>query len=196
MRIVRLGTRLLIGGLFVGHGAQKLAGAFDGPGIEGTAKMMDKIGMHPPKVNAYAAGITETVGGAMFALGSATPLAGAALIGTMVTAIRKVHGPNGPWITQRGWEYNAVLIAAIMAIVEDEYGVAAGLGALGLGAAASAVTVELSQPAPEPTPYPTDLPAAEQTTGSAGSASQKGDTGTVTTEPIRVEPSPSADSRG
>jgi len=41
MRISRLATRLLIGGLFVGHGAQKLAGAFDGPGIEGTEKMTD-----------------------------------------------------------------------------------------------------------------------------------------------------------
>jgi len=184
MRISRLATRLLIGGLFVGHGAQKLAGAFDGPGIEGTEKMMDKIGMHPPKANAYAAGVTETGGGAMFALGKATPLAGAALIGTMVTAIRKVHGSNGPWVTKRGWEYNAVLIAAIMAIVEDEYGAAAALGALGLGAAASALTIELSTPPREAgsQPYPT--------------SANQGETGTVTPEVIRVESSRTAASRG
>ena len=33
-----LGTlllRLTVGGLFVGHGLQKLTGAFDGPGLDG-----------------------------------------------------------------------------------------------------------------------------------------------------------------
>jgi putative oxidoreductase len=182
MKIVRLATRLLIGGLFVGHGTQKLIGAFEGPGIDGTEQMMEKIGMHPPRANAYAAAVTETAGGAMFALGRATPLAGAALIGTMVTAIRKVHAPNGPWITKSGWEYNAVLIAAITAIIEDEYNIAAALAALGLGAAASAAVIQSAEQAQVET-YPTDAPAVDQTSGSA----DQGDTGTVTPEEVRAE---------
>jgi putative oxidoreductase len=155
----RLAARLVIGGLFVGHGMQKLQGSFDGPGIEDTAKMMDRIDMRPGVANAYAAGITETAGGAMLALGAATPLAAASLIGTMITAIRKVHGKNGPWITDRGWEYNAVLIAALLAIVDggpgpvsvdairrkSSRGPFAMLGALGLGAAASTIAVELGR---------------------------------------------------
>jgi putative oxidoreductase len=36
----------------------------------------------------------------------------------MVTAIRKVHWQNGPWNTKRGYEYNAVLIAALTALAE------------------------------------------------------------------------------
>jgi len=36
----------------------------------------------------------------------------------MVTAIRKVHIKNGPWVTQGGFEYNAVLIGAMAALVE------------------------------------------------------------------------------
>jgi putative oxidoreductase len=36
----------------------------------------------------------------------------------MTTAIRKVHWPNGPWVTQGGWEYNAVLIAALTALAD------------------------------------------------------------------------------
>ncbi len=36
----------------------------------------------------------------------------------MTTAIRKVHLPNGPWAVKGGWEYNAVLIAAVTALVE------------------------------------------------------------------------------
>jgi putative oxidoreductase len=192
MKIARLATRLLIGGLFVGHGTQKLFGAFDGPGVDGTEAMMAKLKMHPPRVSAYAAGLSETAGGAMFAMGSATPLAGAALIGTMITAIRKVHAPNGPWVTKGGYEYNAVLIAAITAIVEDEYGVPAALAALGLGAVASAITIELSnaelsdaelskpelsEPAPA---YPVDAIAAQ------------GETGTVTPDVVRAESSRTA----
>jgi putative oxidoreductase len=164
MRIVRLATRLLVGGLFVGHGTQKLMGAFNGPGIEGTEKMMSKLEMEPAKANAYAVGVTETVGGAMFAAGARTPLAGGALIGTMITAIRKVHLKNGPWISDGGFEYNLVLIATILSIIEDgpgmlsidrlrgkhQTGVPAALGALLLGAGASAAVVELSTPKAKP----------------------------------------------
>jgi putative oxidoreductase len=159
MNTGRLAARVVIGGLFVGHGLQKLQGKFDGPGIDGTAEMMDKIGMRPAVPNAYAAGVTETAGGAMLALGAATPLAAASLIGTMITAIRTVHGQNGPWITNRGWEYNAVLIAALLAIVDggpgpisvdairrkSHRGPLAMIGALGLGAAASTVAVGLGR---------------------------------------------------
>jgi putative oxidoreductase len=145
--------------------------------------MMDGIGMHPPRVNAYAAGLTETAGGAAFAVGTATPLAGAALIGTMITAIRKVHGPNGPWITKQGWEYNAVLIAAIAALIEDQYNVAVALGAIGLGAAASAAAIQLAQPPVATESYPADATTADESVGSAGA----GDTGTVTPERVRAD---------
>ena len=62
MHLARLATRVVIGGLFVGHGTQKLFGSFGGPGIEGTQQMMGAIGMHPTQQHAYAAGVTETVG--------------------------------------------------------------------------------------------------------------------------------------
>jgi len=74
----------------------------------------------------------------------------------MITAIRKVHLANGPWATKGGYEYNLVLIAALLALAEDGPGSlsldgALGLrttglpwsvGALALGAAASAATTE------------------------------------------------------
>lgn len=159
MNTGRLVARVVIGGLFVGHGLQKLAGKFDGPGIEGTAEMMESIDMRPAKANAYAAGITETVGGTMLALGAATPIAAASLIGTMITAIRTVHGKNGPWITDHGYEYNLVMIAALLAIVDggpgpisvdklrrkNTRGLPAALASLGLGAAASTLAVELGR---------------------------------------------------
>ena len=36
--------------------------------------------------------------------------------GAMTSAVYHVHAPNGPWVTKGGWEYNAVLTAAVFAI--------------------------------------------------------------------------------
>ncbi|MDX6307225.1 MAG: putative oxidoreductase [Nocardioidaceae bacterium] len=162
MKIGRLAARLVIGSLFVGHGTQKLFGWFDGPGLAGTDGMMESLNLRPGRRNSLAAGITETTGGALLAAGLATPVAGAGLIGTMITAIRKVHLPNGPWVAKGGYEYNLVLIAAVMALVEegpgdlsfdhalgldDWHGPAWALAALGAGAATSAIVISLGQQA-------------------------------------------------
>ncbi|MEA2333046.1 MAG: putative oxidoreductase [Thermoleophilaceae bacterium] len=152
MNAGRLIARLTIGGLFVGHGTQKLFGWFDGPGPEGTAEMMENLGLRPPREQALAAGITETAGGAMLALGALTPLAGALLSGTMFTAIRKVHLPKGLWNTGGGYEFNLVLVAAVAALIDggpgrpsvdhalgiDRTGSGWALAALAAGAAGSA----------------------------------------------------------
>jgi putative oxidoreductase len=77
---------------------------------------MESLQMRPARLNALAAGVTETAGGALLAAGLATPLAAAGLTGVMTTAIRKVDLPNGPWAANGGWEYNAVLIAGVTAL--------------------------------------------------------------------------------
>jgi putative oxidoreductase len=159
MNVARFVARGVIGGLFIGHGTQKLMGWFGGPGLEGTDGMMASLGMHPPRRNALAAGVSETAGGALLVAGLATPLASAALIGTMITAIRKVHLPNGPWSSNGGYEYNLVLIAALLALSEEgpgdisldaalgneRAGLRWSLGALALAAATSTAAIELGR---------------------------------------------------
>ena len=159
MNLGRLLARAVIGGLFIGHGTQKLFGWFDGPGPDGAAQMMDKVQLHPPRRHAMAGGVTETAGGTLVALGLATPLGAAALTGTMITAIRKVHAKNGPWVTNGGYEYNLVLIAALFALVDggpgafsldrllgiDDTGPAWALGALAAGAATSAAVIAFGE---------------------------------------------------
>ncbi|NSL51416.1 DoxX family protein [Calidifontibacillus erzurumensis] len=108
--------RLVIGILFIGHGAQKLFGWFGGYGIKGTGGWFESIGMKPGTTMAVLAGLTEFIGGALFALGLLTPFAGVLIAGTMVVAIIKVHGPNGLWITANGYEYNLTLIAVAIGI--------------------------------------------------------------------------------
>jgi putative oxidoreductase len=124
--IAVLTLRLVVGTLFVGHGMQKLAGWFGGSGIDGTAKVMDHLEMRPGRVNAIAAGLMEAGGGLLLASGFLTPLAAAMLVATMIVAVRTVHFANGIWNTEKGYEYNLVLVAVALATV------AAGPGAISL----------------------------------------------------------------
>jgi len=118
MKLGALALRGLIGGLFIGHGTQKLFGWFGGPGLEGASGMMEKLELRPPRRHALLAGAAEAGGGLLLTLGAFTPLATMMVTGSMTTAIRKVHASNGPWVTGGGWEYNAVLIAAVTALAE------------------------------------------------------------------------------
>ena len=129
MKIGRLFLRLVVGGLFVGHGTQKLFGWFDGPGLDTTAQGFESLGLRPGRPNAIAAGAAEAGGGALLAVGLETPFAASVLVATMLTAIHRVHAKNGPWSSNGGYEYNLVLIAAALALAE------VGPGALSLDAA-------------------------------------------------------------
>jgi putative oxidoreductase len=99
--------RLTVGLLLAAHGSQKLFGWFGGDGLDGTAAFLGKVGYSPAKAFAVISGLSEFGGGLMFAAGLATPLAAAAVIGTMSNAIA-VLGSTGLWSPQ-GYEYPLVL---------------------------------------------------------------------------------------
>jgi len=182
--MARLILRTLMGVLFMGHGLQKLRGWFGGYGIEGTAGFFESIGLRPGKRHATAAGVAETAGGALLTLGFLTPAAAAALIGTMTTAVKTVHLEKGPWVSEGGWEYNAVIIAALAALVETGPGPASldrSLGIelsgpawamLALGAGVGGAFANLAQAS-----------AAPQT---AEESRDAGESGTVATPPADV----------
>jgi putative oxidoreductase len=139
--------RATIGALFVGHGMQKLAGWFGGPGIKGRAGGFEKMGLKPGVAHAVAAGVSETAGGALLITGRANPIAGTLLTGTMTTAIEKVHLQKGVWNTNGGYEYNLVLVAALFAITAEEDGLGWALAQLVAGVAGGLAVSRL--PAPE-----------------------------------------------
>lgn len=118
MKLGRLLLRLTVGSLFFGHGTQKLFSWFGGNGLDTTSKFFDAVGIRPGRRNAIAAGAAEAGGGAALALGFATPLSASVLTATMLTAVHRVHFKNGPWVTNNGYEYNIVLIAAVLALAE------------------------------------------------------------------------------
>ncbi len=115
--IALLVLRLVLGGVFVAHGAQKLFGSFGGPGIEGTAGFHEQLGIKPAKPMAILAGLAEFVGGMLVAAGFLTPLAALALIVVMIVAIVKVHLKNGFFAASGGYEFNLVLIAVAVALI-------------------------------------------------------------------------------
>jgi putative oxidoreductase len=188
MQIARLLLRVTLGGLFFGHGTQKLKGWFGGHGLEATSGMFEQLGLHPGRRNAIASGVSEAGGGAAMALGLATPLAAASLIGSMITAIHRVHIKNGPWISNQGYEYNVILILAAALIAElgpgpvsldhvlgtEKSGPAWGLAALAMGGAGAVAVHQLAkasapaEPGDEPSEEATE--AAEAPTAPAEAA--------------------------
>jgi putative oxidoreductase len=84
-------TRLVFGGLFACHGAQKLFGVLGGHQMTGNPKML-------------AAGIIEFFGGSLIALGIAASLAAFIACGEMAYAFFTVHYPRGFWPIMNGGE--------------------------------------------------------------------------------------------
>ncbi|MGH2930208.1 MAG: DoxX family protein, partial [Solirubrobacteraceae bacterium] len=179
MSLGRLLLRLSIGGFFFGHGTQKLLGWFGGHGLEGTGQFFESLGLRPGRRHAMAAGAAEAGGGTLIALGAFTPLAASTLTATMLTAIKRVHFKNGPWSSNGGYEYNLVLIAAVLALAETGPGslsvdsargssmhgpkwalLALALGIL--GAAGAHVAAGAAEP-----PEPATPSAADETTAAA-----------------------------
>lgn len=178
--------RIGLGTLMAGHGLQKLAGKFGGPGLDGAAAGFEQMGFKPGRTYATAAGLSETIGGGLLAAGMYTPLGAAMITGAMAVAIAKVHLKNGLWVTEGGAEYNLLIIAAAFALTEHGSTFPAvdglitkrrkGFGwalfelALGVGAAAAVVTAAersaeaiaaSAQPAPTPTDAAPDDPTTE-----------------------------------
>jgi putative oxidoreductase len=96
--------RLAVGLSLAAHGTQKLFGWFGGYGIEGFGAFLSSVGYPAGTTLALVTGLSEALGGLCLALGLFTPLAAAAIIGTMVNAIgvgwtgftaKTFFGPDG-----------------------------------------------------------------------------------------------------
>jgi putative oxidoreductase len=122
MNLGLLILRLVVGLLLAGHGAQKLFGWFGGHGLRGTSGFFDQLGLKPGHLQARAAGALELGGGILLALGLLTPFASMAVIAVMTAAVIAVHGRKGPWATDGGYEYNAVLAAVAFALASVSAG--------------------------------------------------------------------------
>ena len=109
--------RAALGGLMAGHGAQKLFGTFNGPGIEGTTGFMEMLGLKPGRPWAYLAGVSEFGGGVLTLLGFLNPVGPLGVIGSMAMATTTAHKGKPIWVTEGGAELPVTNIAAATALL-------------------------------------------------------------------------------
>jgi putative oxidoreductase len=115
--LVLLVFRCTLGVMIFLHGYNHLWGS---GGVAGTAGWFESLGFRPAKVHALMSGLVELAVAAGLILGLLTPVACAALIGTMVVAGWAAHRPNGFFIFRDGYEY--VLIVAVSAVALATFG--------------------------------------------------------------------------
>lgn len=102
-------VRVVVGTIFAAHGAQKLFGAFGGSGLADTVEKMGLLG--------YPVTIGEFFGGVGLIVGFLTRFSAASLIVIMLGAIGMVHGANGFFLANGGFEYNLALIGLLAPIL-------------------------------------------------------------------------------
>nr|WP_225777162.1 DoxX family protein [Pseudomonas sp. Marseille-Q3773] len=114
--------RILVGIIFMAHGAQKLFGLFGGYGLEGTGQWMESIGLAPGYLMALLSGSAEFFGGLALLIGLLARPAALALTVTLVVAIFSVHIGNGLFMSNNGYEFALALLAGTVAVLIEGAG--------------------------------------------------------------------------
>ena len=104
--------RVVVGVVFVMHGAQKLF-TF---GIAGTVGTFAQMGAPLPEITAPLVAVLEFAGGAALILGLLTPLIATLLALNMLVATVLVHMSAGFFASEGGYELTLTLLAASVAL--------------------------------------------------------------------------------
>jgi putative oxidoreductase len=108
-------SRVFVGAIFMAHGAQKLFGAFGGPGLSAVVQMMGPLG--------YLVSIGEFFGGLGLMFGFLSRFSAASISLIMLGAIATVHAKFGffmNWAGNQageGFEYHLLAIGVLLTIV-------------------------------------------------------------------------------
>ena len=110
-----LAARVFVGVVFVAHGAQKLFGAFGGPGLAAFVGMMGPLG--------YLVAVGEFFGGLGLIFGFLARFSAASIILIMLGAVWMIHAKIGffmNWTGHQageGFEFHLLAIGALLPIV-------------------------------------------------------------------------------
>jgi len=109
-----LAVRVVVGIIFMVHGAQKMFGAFGGPGLD---MVMSAKGPGGGGAIGLLVAIGEFFGGLGLLVGFLSRFSAASLILIMLGAIALVHGRNGFLLSAQGYEYNLALIGLLLPVL-------------------------------------------------------------------------------
>jgi putative oxidoreductase len=115
-----LPVRLALGAVFVAHGAQKVFGAWGGPGLGRFTSGQAPLGLRPAWLWLGAAAVAELAGGALVLVGLLTRLGALLLLPVMLVAMFGVHWAGGFFITNApvpGVEYTLALAGMCLALL-------------------------------------------------------------------------------
>ena len=113
--------RVVVGVVFLAHGAQKVLGWFGGHGFGATMSGMQHIGIPAPF--AFLAIVAEFFGGLGLIVGLLGRVAAFGIFVEMVVAVLKIHGANGLFMNwagnQRGegFEFHLLALALLLAVM-------------------------------------------------------------------------------
>jgi len=174
-----LATRVVLGGYLAVHGAQKLFGAFEGPGLDAVSGGFEGMGLRPGRAMATLAGASELGGGVLTAAGLADPLGPLAIAGTMVVA-SAVHRKAGPLSAKGGYELPLTNLAAAVALIASGPGRfrlgpplpasltrLAAIGGVGLAGVSLAQLLRFQPPVPDESTEASDDESVEAESASA-----------------------------
>lgn len=109
--------RVVLGLVFIMHGAQKLFGAFGGGGISGTAGFLGQLGFPAAGFFAVILAIVEFFGGLFVLVGLFTRYASLLIAIDMIIAILTVHLSKGFFAGNGGYEFVLTLLLVAVALL-------------------------------------------------------------------------------
>jgi len=115
--LASLVLRLGVGVMFFAHGLQMAFGMMGGPGVQGFSKYLSSLGMAAALFWAYIAAYSVLIGGLFLIFGIFVRISSIILIIFMVVAILKVHLSKGFFISNGGFEYNFIVICALIVLL-------------------------------------------------------------------------------
>ena len=120
---VPLPLRLALAAVFIAHGAGKVLGSWDGPGLANFTSFPPPFPfMRPGWLWMGAAALSELIGGGLLLLGLLTRVGAFLLLCTMAVAIAGPHW--GKFFAPGGFEYPMSLLAMCLALMISGGGMA------------------------------------------------------------------------
>ena len=109
-------VRVVVGLYVFAHGAHKVFGWFSGAGPKDFESYLDEMGLRPPKFWSGLLGVTETVGGVLFAAGFLSPVGAISVTGTMLISIFRLRLMKGWFEFGSGIELPLTNLAVAVAV--------------------------------------------------------------------------------